>query len=81
MKHYYLVTALLFSISTIAQTNTNTVHVKPYPKKDGTTVQGHDRTAPNNTNRDNYSTRPNINPETGKKGTIRPDNKPTPSRR
>jgi hypothetical protein len=40
-------------------------------------VQGHYRTNPNYTNRDNYSTFPNINPYTGKRGTVQPDNKYT----
>lgn len=39
-----------------------------------TYVSPHYRTAPNDTIRDNYSTYPNINPYTGKQGTINPDN-------
>jgi hypothetical protein len=40
----------------------------------GTYVPGHYRTAPNSTNRDNFSTKPNINPYTGEPGWIKPDN-------
>lgn len=45
------------------------VWVNGYTKSNGTYVQGHYRTAPNNTVNDNYSTKGNINPYTGKKGT------------
>jgi hypothetical protein len=50
-------------------TNPDVVHVQGYTKKDGTYVAPHDRTAPNNTKNDNWSTRGNVNPETGKAGT------------
>lgn len=50
-------------------------YVRPYVKKNGTYVEGHYRTSPNGTNRDNFSTRPNVNPYTGKYGHITPDNK------
>jgi len=49
------------------------VHVNGYTKKDGTYVQPHERTAPNNTNLDNYSTKSNVNPYTGQPGTKEPD--------
>lgn len=49
------------------------VHVRGYTKKDGTYVAPHERTAPNNTNLDNYSTRGNVNPYTGQPGTKEPD--------
>jgi len=51
------------------------VYVQPYTKKDGTRVEGHYRTSPNSTNTDNFSTKPNTNPYTGKPGSIEPDNK------
>lgn len=37
-----------------------------------TWVDGHHRTTPNNNIYDNYSTYPNINPYTGKQGTVKP---------
>ena len=46
--------------------------VKGYTKKSGKTVAPHDRTAPNKTEADNWSTRGNTNPETGKNGTKDP---------
>lgn len=47
--------------------------VKGYTRKDGTYVQPHYRSAPNNTRNDNYSTKGNENPYTGRKGTVDPD--------
>lgn len=49
------------------------VHVKTYVKpKSGEVVMAHNRTAPNGTQRDNFSSKPNINPFNGKPGTITP---------
>lgn len=45
------------------------VYVKGYVKRDGTYVQPHYRTTPNGTKNDNYSTKGNFNPYTGKEGT------------
>jgi hypothetical protein len=53
-------------------TNRNKVHVRGYTRKNGTHVAPHNRTAPNRTKRDNWSTRGNVNPETGKIGTKPP---------
>lgn len=55
--------------SSSSSTNPKIVHVRGYYRKDGTYVQPHDRTAPNETRNDNWSTRGNVNPETGKPGT------------
>ena len=60
--------APFFATTAVAQT----VHVRPYTKADGTVVQAHDRTAPNTTRSDNWSSRPNVNPETGRVGTVDP---------
>jgi hypothetical protein len=50
-----------------------TTHVKTYVKPStGKVVQAHDRTAPNKTQKDNWSSKPNVNPETGKPGTKNP---------
>ena len=48
------------------------VGVKPYTKRDGTRVVPHHRTAPNSTQRDNFSSKPNVNPYTGAPGTKEP---------
>ncbi|WPU66660.1 hypothetical protein [Peredibacter starrii] len=44
-------------------------YVDPYTQSDGTFVQGHYKTDPNETRNDNYSTRGNVNPYTGQPGT------------
>ena len=46
--------------------------VKGYIKKDGTYVAPHQQTNPNKTQRDNWSSKPNVNPYTGKEGTKEP---------
>jgi hypothetical protein len=43
--------------------------VKGHVKKDGTYVQPHHATNPNNTQKDNWTSKPNVNPYTGKQGT------------
>ena len=47
----------------------NDVYVNGYTRSDGTRVEGHYRSAPNSTKSDNWSTKGNTNPYTGKKGT------------
>ncbi len=47
----------------------STTRVKTHVKKKGTVVHTHRRTKPNKIKSDNYSTRGNRNPYTGKKGT------------
>lgn len=56
----------------VSAASAQSVYVKPHVRSDGTFVQGHNRTAPNETIRDNYSTSPNYNPYTGKQGTVDP---------
>lgn len=50
-----------------------TKRVNGYVKRDGTYVAPHHRTDPNRTQRDNYASKPNVNPYNGKKGTKNPD--------
>ena len=49
---------------------------KGYTKSNGSYVQPHFKTQPNKTNRDNYSTKPNINPYNGKSGSKAQDYSP-----
>lgn len=44
-------------------------HVSGYTKKNGTQVASHDRSTGDSTKRNNWSTKGNSNPETGKAGT------------
>ena len=46
--------------------------VRGHVKKDGTYVAPSRATNPNRTQRDNYSSKPNVNPYTGKQGTRMP---------
>jgi len=62
-----LALALMMLLGAVAAEARDT-HVNGYTRKDGTYVQPHYRTAPNNTSSDNYSTRGNTNPYTGEPG-------------
>jgi hypothetical protein len=69
MKNFILFLALvLLWAPSIGQT----VPVKEHTRSNGTVVERHYRTAPNSTKKDNYSTKGNTNPYTGKKGTKSP---------
>ena len=46
--------------------------VGAYTKKNGTSVAPHVQTSPNATKVDNYSSKGNVNPQTGKEGTVDP---------
>jgi hypothetical protein len=46
--------------------------VKGTFRKDGSYVPPHHRTKPNQTKLDNYSSKPNVNPYSGKAGTVDP---------
>lgn len=59
-----------YPIYSSPNTNSNHVRVKGYYKSNGTYVKPYVRTAPNSTIRDNFSTKPNVNPYTGEKGTV-----------
>jgi hypothetical protein len=52
---------------------TKPVYVKGYHTNKGKWVEGHYKTVPNKTVRDNWDTRPNVNPYTGKPGTKDPN--------
>lgn len=67
MKFIFALLAL--SISTISMADT---HVKGYTKSDGTYVEPHYRSDSNNTKFDNYNTKGNVNPYTGKEGAVDP---------
>ena len=69
----FVIQAIL-GLNAFCQTNNSHTYVRPFFKKDGTFVEGYWRTSPNNTNRDNFSTKGNENPYNGKIGWIEPDN-------
>jgi hypothetical protein len=65
-----LLTILLLTITTLSYSQKR---VGGYTKSNGTYVAPYHRTAPNSTKNDNYSTKGNYNPYTGKWGTKNPD--------
>ena len=48
------------------------VRVKGHIRKDGTYVQPHVRTSPDSRTTNNWGSQPNVNPYTGKSGTVDP---------
>ena len=68
-----LILSIAFIIATAFAFAQNYTYVNGYYRSNGTYVQGHYRTAPNNTRNDNWSTIGNVNPFTGVAGTQRGD--------
>jgi hypothetical protein len=71
MKKILSVLACLLILAPVALAQ-RSHRVKTHTRKNGTVVQSHKRTNPNATKRDNWSTKGNTNPTTGKRGTKRP---------
>lgn len=69
MKYIIFILCVLVAASAFAA---KSVPVKGYIKKNGTYVAPAHRTAPNKTKADNYSSKGNVNPYTGKEGTKQP---------
>ena len=61
----------LFAASLTAANAQNVIHVDSYYKSNGTYVNSYYRTTPDYTISNNFSTYPNVNPYTGKTGTIK----------
>lgn len=68
-KIFFLVSLALLLAPAVSFAWGNDVRVNGYTRKDGTYVQPHMRTAPDNTTNNNYSTHGNTNPYTGRQGT------------
>ncbi len=64
MKLLFAVLALSLSTAAFADT-----YVRGHTTQNGTYVEPHYRSAPNNTSYDNYSTKGNTNPYSGQEGT------------
>jgi hypothetical protein len=67
MKIMFFLLGVIFCLPIIA--DAKTVRVKGSVTKRGTYTQPHYKTSPNKTKYDNWSTKGNSNPFTGKKGT------------
>ena len=59
---------VVLSLSLMGSAFANTP-VRSYVKKNGTYIRQHHKTSPDHTQRNNYSTKGNVNPYTGKPGT------------
>ncbi len=84
MKHFATVALLLALASTgwargrassHSSSSPGKVHVAAHTTKKGVYVPAHDRTAADHTKANNWSTKGNVNPETGKAGTVDPNKK------
>lgn len=73
MKKYFLALILFVGLlSFSASAEAKTIRVKGYVKPStGTYVAPHYKTSPNRIKADNYSTKGNYNPYSGKKGTVK----------
>jgi hypothetical protein len=75
MKNFFFTISFLFlTFLSFGQVNPSNHKVGGYTKSNGTYVQPYQRTNPNQTKKDNYSTYPNVNPNTGKQGTVKTQN-------
>jgi hypothetical protein len=72
---FLVVLSLVLGMSAQAQTS-----VKPHIRKNGTVVMPHVRTRPDGVRSNNWSSRPNVNPYTGKRGARDPYRPATPKR-
>jgi hypothetical protein len=59
----------MFMVLALASLALADTHVKGYTRKDGTYVPGHYRSDPDGNKANNWSTKGNVNPYTGKEGT------------
>lgn len=76
MKRLILIATLFIVLASSAFAKD--IHVRGNTRKDGTYVKPHIKSSPNQYKGDNYSTKGNTNPYTGKKGTVDPYKYKTP---
>lgn len=69
-KRMFMLVLICFLIS--SATAFAQVHVNGYTRSNGTYVQPYVKTQPNSNTYDNYSTKGNTNPYTGRAGTVNP---------
>jgi hypothetical protein len=75
MKNLALLALAAASLLAAQTTTKPPVHVDGYHTAKGATVAPYVRTAPDKTPQNNWSVKPNVNPETGKKGDKAPAKK------
>lgn len=67
---WVLCAVMVFCLASLA--SAKSVKVKGHYRKNGTYVQPHYRTAPDSSRYNNWSTKGNVNPYTGKNGNVNP---------
>jgi hypothetical protein len=67
-----IIAAAAIVLASYATAAAKTTHVEGYVRKDGTYVAPHERSAPDRSYNNNWSTTPNINPYTGQQGSRSP---------
>ncbi len=73
MKKIIFCAVFIISALLVSSVEAKTVKVKSYYKPStGKYIDSYYKTSPNKTKADNYSTKYNYNPYTGKKGTVNP---------
>ena len=72
MKKILTIILLVIGLAGSAMSAFADVYVRGHWRSNGTYVQPHYRSDPNCTKLDNWSTKGNINPHTGKRGTMSP---------
>lgn len=70
---------LAWAFPAMAQFYGQDQNVQGHMRRDGTYVQPHHRTAPDDNRLNNYSTQGNMNPYTGQRGTVNPYSQPMQS--
>lgn len=71
MKYYFFMGIFVF-VFNVGTSYARNHYVKPHTTKKGKYVKGHRATNPNHSKLDNWSTKGNVNPYTGKTGTKSP---------
>jgi hypothetical protein len=72
MRHIKKATLALVLLTSVTANAQSYHYVRPYYRHDGTFASGHYQTNPDRNIYNNWSTYPNINPFTGRQGTINP---------
>lgn len=72
MRRYIIAASALLYIFAVTAAEAGNVRVRGSSTKTGVYRQPHIRTSPNNSKIDNWSTKGNVNPNTGKKGSADP---------
>ena len=79
MKKLLLITAALIILAGCAAPADADVYVRGHYRSNGTYVQPHYRSDPDGNPYNNWSTKGNVNPYTGKRGTVTPQYPSAPS--